>query len=210
MLMKRFGMTIMTLGLIVTLSNVAARAQDAAQHRPERLDLRSAIMKARHLLVERAKNPGTVMGGQTPTAIVDNKAKEETATDTTVPSLVGTWNVTVPGGGGDPGFYALQTFNIDGTFTETSSLLATLTEGPAHGVWQRSGPNYLLTFELFAFDDNHEAVGRIRVRNIVRVSNDKNSFRARSTIDIIELNGNEIPAIATGNFSATRMPVRQP
>src|ERR1044071_93342 len=42
--------------------------------------------------------------------------------------IVGTWIVHIPAsnGGGAP-FDALHTFNTDGTFVETSSLLATLT-----------------------------------------------------------------------------------
>jgi hypothetical protein len=83
--------------------------------------------------------------------------------------IVGTWICNVHEGSPDP-FKALQTFHADGTFTETSSLLARGEEGPAHGVWKRDGRNYRLTFQLFAFDPaSSQSVGMIRVRISLRL-----------------------------------------
>src|SRR5687768_6016306 len=76
--------------------------------------------------------------------------------------IVGTWVCDIAG---EPPFRALQTFHADGTFTETSSDLAKLEEGPSHGVWKRADDKYQLTFQLFAFDpDTHESTGMVRVR----------------------------------------------
>jgi hypothetical protein len=78
--------------------------------------------------------------------------------------IVGTWICDVPNGEPVP-FMALQTFHAGGTFTETSSLLGRGEEGPAHGVWDREGRNYRLTFQLFAFDPSTgESTGMFRVR----------------------------------------------
>jgi hypothetical protein len=78
--------------------------------------------------------------------------------------IVGTWLCDVPNGDPVP-FKALQTFHADGTFTETSSLLGRGEEGPAHGVWDRDGRLYRLTFQLFAFDPaTGDNVGMFRVR----------------------------------------------
>jgi hypothetical protein len=78
--------------------------------------------------------------------------------------IVGTWVCDAPNGEPVP-FKALQTFHQDGTFTETSSLLARGEEGPAHGVWKRDGRNYGLTFQLFAFDPaTGESTGMFRIR----------------------------------------------
>jgi hypothetical protein len=118
-------------------------------------------------------------------------------------NLSGTWNVTVPGANPEDTFYALQTFDTDGTFVETSSLLATLTEGPAHGVWSEFGRGAILTFELFAFDAG-QPIGRIRVRNLI-VQNNKNHFIGYSVVDFIELDGTVIPEIGGGEYSADRM-----
>jgi hypothetical protein len=83
--------------------------------------------------------------------------------------IVGTWVCDVPNGQPVP-FKALQTFHADGTFTETSSLLARGEEGPAHGAWKRDGRIYRLTFQLFAFDPSTgDNVGMIRVRVSLRL-----------------------------------------
>lgn len=133
------------------------------------------------------------------------KARNESA-DSSVffgANLTGTWNVTVPGENPEDTFYALHTFGTDGTFVETSSLLATLTEGPAHGIWAQFGRGAILTFELFAFDAG-QPVGRIRVRNLI-MQNGRNHFTAYSVVDFIELDGTVIPAIGGGAYSAERM-----
>ena len=119
--------------------------------------------------------------------------------------LTGTWNVTVPVDGGE--FHALHTFGSDGTFVETSSLLATLTEGPAHGVWEHRRGGAVLTFELFAFDPDGNEVGRVRVRNAIQLIDDDH-FAADSVVDFIELDGTVIEGIASGPYTAVRMQVR--
>jgi hypothetical protein len=119
--------------------------------------------------------------------------------------LVGTWNVIVPG---DAPFEALHTFGEDGTFVETSSLLGQLAEGPSHGVWEykrRGGA--VLTFELFIFDPAGNHVGRVRVRNFIRLV-DEDNFVADSAVDIIELDGTVIPDVATASYTGTRMKLR--
>lgn len=123
--------------------------------------------------------------------------------------IVGTWNVHVlTSDSGSPPFDALHTYNSDGTFVETSSLLATLTEGPAHGVWEFTRRGYILTFELFIFDpETSESVGRVRVRNLIRLNgNDK--FTADSAVDVIEPDGTVIEGVDTGIYTATRMRIR--
>lgn len=84
--------------------------------------------------------------------------------------IVGTWFCDVAVEEGQPPFRALQTFHEGGTFTETSSDLAKLLEGPAHGVWRRADDKYQLTFQLFAFDpETHVSTGMIRVRVSLRL-----------------------------------------
>lgn len=125
--------------------------------------------------------------------------------------LVGTWNCYIPAsdGGGLP-FEALQTFNADGTFVETSSLLGTGTEGPAHGVWQRTLGGFVLTFELFVFDPmSGESVSRVRVRNLIRINNrNKDRFVSYQVVDFIEPDGNLIEGIDSGIFTGDRMALR--
>lgn len=126
--------------------------------------------------------------------------------DAATESLVGTWVLHVPDAPGAPGFDALQTYNADGTMTETSSLLGQLPEGPAHGVWARAEKKgtYNVTFELFAFDETGQAVGRIRVRVLLRVIG-KDNLTADTAVDFIEPGGNVISDIGGGPFSGTRV-----
>jgi hypothetical protein len=121
-------------------------------------------------------------------------------------NIVGTWNVHIAesDGGGAP-FDALQTFNGDGTFVETSSLLGVGGEGPAHGSWERVARNYRLMFELFVFDpETGECVGRVRVRNLISLPN-TNTINSLTVVDFIEPDGNVIEAIDSGPFTGTRL-----
>lgn len=123
-------------------------------------------------------------------------------------NLTGTWYVTVPGETPADNFYAYQTFGIDGTFVETSSLLVTLTEGPAHGVWEPRRRGAVYTFELFAFDPEAGVqVGRVRVRNYARM-NGNNHIMVDSAVDFIELDGTVIPNIAAGPYTGERVQLR--
>ena len=118
--------------------------------------------------------------------------------------LVGTWLMTVPDSPGVPAFSALQTYNDDGTMTETSSLLGLLNEGPSHGVWDGKKSDYAVTFELFAFDPSGVSVGRIRVRAAIRLINDDN-LTADSAVDFIEPDGTVIPNIGATPFTGKRI-----
>lgn len=137
-------------------------------------------------------------------------AKDETSAEfSSRRDLTGTWYMTVPGATPAETFYAYQTFGADGTFVETSSLLVALTEGPAHGVWERRLHGFILTFELFAFDpESQVTVGRVRVRNFMRLVDD-NNLRADSVVDFIEPDGTVIPNIAAGPYTGTRVKIRE-
>lgn len=137
---------------------------------------------------------------------------EETAKPTAnakARGLTGTWRVYIPqSNGGFPPFNAYHTFNADGTFTEVSDLLTTLTESPAHGVWSGKKSDYQLTFELFVFDPQTKApAGRVRVRCAITLSEDGNSFTAQSLVDFIEPGGTIIEAVDSGPFTGTRVTV---
>lgn len=109
--------------------------------------------------------------------------------------IVGTWHVYVDQPGG---FNALQTFHADGTFTETSDLLATLVEGPAQGIWKRVGNRYHLTFVLFAFNPDHSPAGKIRVRAEMTLAPNGRRFDAQYEVDFIDLDGTVVPEVGTG------------
>lgn len=160
-------------------------------------------------LVQRAREGRSAANAET-VAIVDNAYRGAVADATSAQggNIVGTWNVRIPAsdGGGAP-FEALQTFGADGTFIETSSLLGTGGEGPAHGAWFRTVGGFTLSFELFVFDPaTGESVGRVRVRNYIVIPDRRsNNFFSYQAVDFIEPDGNVIPNIDTGTFSATRL-----
>jgi hypothetical protein len=119
--------------------------------------------------------------------------------------IVGTWVLTVfPSD--SPAFGSLQTYNADGTMTETSSLLPQLSVSPAHGVWEGKKNDYTVTFEMFAFDQTGETVGRLRVRGRVRVNND-DTLTGDGLLDLILPDGSVIPNIASTPVTGTRRKV---
>jgi hypothetical protein len=157
------------------------------------------------------------------------KGQEESATDmlrspvlpTAIPSdaaalrigrraLVGTWRAHVESPDFPP-FDAFHTFHDDGTFTEVSSLLATLTESPAHGVWASTRDGFLLTFELFGFDETGAPNAIIRVRNWIQIPHDRDHFEAQSVVDILDLDGTVVaPEVGSASVQATRIGVAGP
>lgn len=163
-------------------------------------------------LVSKAREGRPVSNAET-VRIVKEAYSEEAAAGETLTAgneLVGTWNCYVAeSDGGLPPFEALQTFNSDGTFVETSSLLGMGGEGPAHGAWERSLRGGILTFELFVFDpESGESVGRVRVRNFIRVSNNRLNFISYSVVDFIEPSGNVIEGIDSGIYTGQKLQVR--
>jgi hypothetical protein len=122
--------------------------------------------------------------------------------------IVGTWICDVPNGQPVP-FMALQTFHEDGTFTETSSLLGRGEEGPAHGVWNRDGNLYRLTFQLFIFDPSTgENVGMIRVRVSLRLESADQLNATSSFAELIAPDGSVIELGGEANpYTCTRVKV---
>jgi ketosteroid isomerase-like protein len=121
-------------------------------------------------------------------------------------NLVGTWKIKVPKSqGGFEAFEALHTFNADGTFVETSSLLGTGTEGPAHGVWACKGKDCKLTFQLFTFDKGKNN-GMAQVRcSILPTSAD--SLTANCAVDVIGLDGKVQKDVDKTPFDGVRVKV---
>jgi hypothetical protein len=189
---RNFVISILAIALMIT-GSLSVPAQSPAnqkgwgslRHR-ERSIVRLQAETQDEALVERGETPQQADAGN--------------------PLIVGTWFIDVPGADGAPGFQAYHTFGGDGTFVETSSLLATLTEGPAHGVWSGKKRDYLLTFELFAFDPDHNPVGRIRVRCAIHIVNEDNLV-AETKVDFIEPDGTVIPEIGSGPFTGKRVKV---
>ncbi len=193
--MKRnlvISILVMALVIIASLS-VPAQSQSNQRNR----GWASVRNQARHALRVQS---------ETEDAAFVEKGETAQQAEASNPLIVGTWFIDVPGSDGAPGFQAYQTFGSDGTFVETSSLLGTLPEGPAHGVWTGKKRDYQLTFELFAFDPDGNAVGRIRVRCAIRILSEDNLV-GDTKVDFIEPDGTVIPEIGSGPFTGKRVKV---
>ncbi|HEX4953757.1 MAG TPA: hypothetical protein VF017_10230 [Thermoanaerobaculia bacterium] len=173
----------------------------------ERPGLAEAVGQARQLLLDLRDGLARPLPEPRLAELADEGAGEAQlaeAQNLPKPRIIGTWNVHVPGPDPSQDFDALQTFHADGTFTETSSLLGSLVEGPAHGVWVQTKNGFVLTFELFAFDEQGTPTGRIRVRNRIFLEGG-HSFRAVSTVDVLPPDGEPILDVGGGEYTATRL-----
>ncbi len=119
-------------------------------------------------------------------------------------ALIGAWRVHIPiSASGLPAFNAYHSFHEGGTFTEFSDLLGALNESPSAGVWDLDEYRYVLTFELFAFDQAKKPAGVVRVRCTLDVTND--DLKGDAVVDFIEPNGNEILEIDRTPFTGKRV-----
>jgi len=82
-------------------------------------------------------------------------------------------------------------------------------KGPAHGIWIRSGNNYVLTFESFTFDDKGINTGKIRAHLTIKMDG-PDHFTATHTTDLIDLAGKVTKKVLYGASDGTRMKVEMP
>lgn len=121
--------------------------------------------------------------------------------------LTGAWLVNATNTTFGISFESLRTYHAGGTMTEVASALPTLTESPAHGVWERQGNDCNVTFMVFGFDSSGQLSIRIKVHEVIRfISSDSISITWKA--DVILLNGNIIPNVAEGFGSGARLRVQ--
>jgi hypothetical protein len=122
-------------------------------------------------------------------------------------ALVGAWEINVTESAMHfPPFSALHAFHQGGTFTEVSNLLPGLNETPAKGIWDVEGDRYLLTFELFVFDEQKQPAGIVRVRVSLKLVN-ANELQGDTVVDFIAPDGTVELAIDKGPFTGKRIKV---
>jgi hypothetical protein len=122
-------------------------------------------------------------------------------------ALVGAWEIHVAESAMHfPPFGALHVFHQGGTFTEVSNLLPGLSETPAKGIWDIEGDRYLLTFELFVFDEQKQPAGIVRVRVSIKLVN-ANELVGDTVVDFIAPDGTVELGIDKGPFTGKRIKV---
>jgi hypothetical protein len=133
-----------------------------------------------------------------------------TSAQSATPSIVGTWETTIPQSEGNPRptFESLLTFFADGNMVEVNSGNPALTT-PAHGIWIGHGNTYLLTFETFTFDEEGTYTGKIKAHLSIKMDG-ADHFTATYTADAIDLAGEVTKKVIYGTSESTRLEVELP
>lgn len=133
-----------------------------------------------------------------------------TSAHAATPTLVGTWNITSPKSEGNPEpGEAILTFFADGNMIEMNAFADPATSKPGHGVWKASGNTYLMSFDLFIFDDKGKNTGRVRTYLSIKMDG-PDRWNATFSGDLIDLEGKVTKKIAYGTVDGTRMKVEMP
>lgn len=192
-----FVLFIMSLGMVIAANAQNRRLYRGVNWKQRIEDARSGKIKIDRETLARVEEAFA----EKPPADVVSAASDSNA------NVTGTYFITVPGPTPADDFFAYWTLGDDGTFTETSSILVTLTEGPAHGAYEKKRRGANLTFELFAFDpEAGVSVGRIRVRATIEI-NPLNRISGNAAAEFIEPNGTVIP-LGAGPYYGEKVQVR--
>lgn len=117
------------------------------------------------------------------------------------PQLSGTWMTTIsltnPPPGVDAAFQALDTFVAGGGILVSSSQSHPTTRSLAHGNCVHThGQTFACTFVWFRFDPTSGSyLGMQRVRRTMTVSDDRKSFQATDTVEVLAPNGTVVASI---------------
>lgn len=119
------------------------------------------------------------------------------------PSLVGTWKMTIPQTPNGPELTeALQSFFADGNFIETNN--DPRAGSLAHGIWIGTGNTYLLTFQVFTFDEQGKYNGKRTIHSSIKMDN-ADHYTSHFVTDSIDLAGKVTKNVFAGTLEATRM-----
>ena len=111
--------------------------------------------------------------------------------------IVGVWRNTITLRNCQTGnqiatFQGLLTFHEGGTMSEFGGINPVL-RSPGHGVWQASNPFHpTFAFTFLRFNADGTLAGTQRVRSILNLALDGNSFQATSTVEVLDVNDNVV------------------
>jgi hypothetical protein len=106
--------------------------------------------------------------------------------------LAGTWIVTVQRAAPLPPFTVHQVYTKSGSFLSFGSDASGAARSPEMGSWERvEGRMYASSGSFFRFNPETGAhVGSYRINRTIRLSDDGQSFKAISRVQILDLGGN--------------------
>ena len=153
----------------------------------------------------------TFLTGISLLAVLTTIAYTATGARAAAPTLAGTWNVTTKSAGDSnaPPGQSILTFFADGNMIEMNAFAPPATSKPGHGVWIASGNTYLMSFDLFTFDDKGQNTGKVRSYLAIKMAG-PDRWSATFTGDAIDLAGKVTKKVATGTAEGTRMKVERP
>jgi hypothetical protein len=124
------------------------------------------------------------------------------------PTIVGTWNMTIPKTATSPETNeTMQTFFADGNYLETNNNIKAGSTG--QGVWIGAGNTYISTFQVFTFDAQGNYNGKRIITAKIRMDG-PDHYTGIGSADVVDLAGKVTKNAFSGNFEATRMEVQLP
>ena len=92
-----------------------------------------------------------------------------------------------------PPFVSLLSFARGGTLTETTSRFSPARRGPAHGLWERTGPNtYRAVSYAFLYSAEGAWTGTQKLTQTIVIGDDQNEFQVEASNETTDPNGNVV------------------
>jgi hypothetical protein len=173
---------------------IALRAPAMACSGPQRLNPNLGAAYAQNLALAK-------LGSLQPPADPGNRQEDATASNT--PGIVGLWQVNYLSGGQvvDRGY---EVWHDDGTEILVD-IAPPATDNVCIGVWIQTGKlNFKLTHPSWTFDINGNLTGTAMIRNVINLDSRGDKFTGTFTVDIYDNSGKLVDHLE-GLLAATRI-----
>lgn len=126
---------------------------------------------------------------------------------TTAPEVEGSWRVIVtPIGAPIPPFLTFSSYGRGGAFLES----AQPGQGPGHGTWRRTANReFGVTFEKLVFGPDGSFAGTLKVREVIRLSANGDSYAGDATAEVFDPSGSLVASFCA-TTQGTRITVEAP
>jgi len=141
-------------------------------------------------------------------AALATTAYSATSAQAATPSLVGTWNMSIPKTATSPETNeTMQTFFADGNYLETNNNSQAGSTG--HGVWMGSGNTYRYSFQVFTSDKQGKYNGKRIIHATIRMDS-ADHYTGHGVADVIDLAGKVTKGVFAADFEGKRMKMEMP